>query len=59
MHVLLINTATSEYIFTLDFFNQPEMFADIFKKTLEMLQQSVELYLANSFDAIAILIMIR
>jgi hypothetical protein len=59
MHVLLINTATSEYIFTLDFFNQPQMFGDIFKKTLELLQQSVEQYLTNSFDAIAILIMIR
>jgi hypothetical protein len=58
-HVLLINTSTSEYIFTLDFFNQPQMFGDIFKRTLELLQQSVDLYVSTSYDAIAILMMIR
>jgi hypothetical protein len=35
------------------------MFTDIFKRTLELLQTSVEQHVANSFDAISILVMIR
>ncbi|KAL0483883.1 vacuolar protein sorting protein VPS52 [Acrasis kona] len=68
MHVLLINTSTSEYIFIMDFFMDKDkmnlkqirtIFGFVFKKTLELLQQTVNLYLSNNYDAIAVLIMIR
>ncbi|KAL9645215.1 hypothetical protein ABK040_002416 [Willaertia magna] len=59
VHILLINTATSEYIFTLDFFNDEALFNEIFVKSLQFLKDTWQGYLSYTFDFIGILLMIR
>ncbi|EFC39118.1 Vps52/Sac2 family protein [Naegleria gruberi] len=59
VHILLINTATSEYIFTLDFFNNEQMFESLFSKSLQLLKDTWIQFISSSFDCIGILLMIR
>ncbi|CAK4089947.1 unnamed protein product [Aphanomyces euteiches] len=64
----LINAATSEYLFLLDFFkatesNNPvrirELFLRVFAKTLSLSLEQLENYLCTCYDAIGLLLMIR
>ncbi len=64
IHILLINTAVSEYIFTLDFFSEKQesnnqIFKEIFEKAIEFFDQTVDAYLSTSFDIVGVLIMIQ
>ncbi|KDO26347.1 hypothetical protein SPRG_08421 [Saprolegnia parasitica CBS 223.65] len=61
----LMNAATSEYLFLLDFFHGAdgfrvrEFFLRIFAKTLSLCLEQLENYLCTSFDSIGLLLMIR
>ncbi|OQR87003.1 vacuolar protein sorting-associated protein [Achlya hypogyna] len=61
----LMNAATSEYLFVLDFFagadgfRVREYFLRIFAKTLSLCLEQLENYLCTSYDSIGLLLMIR
>ena len=59
VHILLINTATSEYIFSLDFFNDDNMFNEIFSKSLQFLKETWIGFITGTFDCLGVLLMIR
>jgi hypothetical protein len=59
IHLLIMDITTSEYLFTLDFFEDTNIFSEIFTKSLSFIESTVKQYLTNSFDLIGILIMIR
>lgn len=64
MELTFINTCTSEWIFICDFFGEgtelnARLFASIFDRVEDLLLQTIDSYLANSYDSIAILIMIQ
>lgn len=57
----LMDSATSEYLFVLEFFDarSPDLFNQIFAKTLSLCLEHVENYLYSCNDPIALLLMIR
>jgi len=61
----LMDSATSEYLFTIDFFPQAtntqnrEIFNQIFAKTLSLCLENLENYLYNCYDVVALLLMIK
>ncbi|RHZ15346.1 hypothetical protein DYB31_012765 [Aphanomyces astaci] len=66
--VHLVNAATSEYLFLLDFFKAAEgsnpvrvreLFLRIFAKTLSLGLEQLENYLCTCYDAIGLLLMVR
>ena len=59
MLFLLVDTATSEYLFTLDFFGSRELFQDIFSRILQLYVETVEAYLFNCYDTIGVLLCVR
>eukprot|EP00742_Colponemidia_sp_Colp-10_P005738 GILJ01006133.1.p1 GENE.GILJ01006133.1~~GILJ01006133.1.p1 ORF type:complete len:595 (+),score=118.62 GILJ01006133.1:511-2295(+) len=60
-HKLLMDTATSEYLFCLDFFGirDTDMFMLIFTKTISWFLESLENALYNCYDTVGLLLMIR
>ncbi|KAG2540070.1 vacuolar protein sorting-associated protein 52 A-like isoform X1 [Panicum virgatum] len=56
---LLINTATSEYLFTDDFFGEESIFHDIFAGPIQVIDEHFNAVLLNCYDAIGIMLMIR
>ncbi|KAJ1296691.1 hypothetical protein BS78_01G321600 [Paspalum vaginatum] len=56
---LLIDTATSEYLFTDDFFGEESIFHDIFAGPIQVVDEHFTAVLLNCYDAIGIMLMIR
>lgn len=58
-HKLLMDTATSEYLFCDDFFGEESIFYDIFAGPFSVIDEHFNSVLPNSFDAIGLMLMIR
>uniref|UniRef100_A0ACD5ZVW6 Uncharacterized protein n=1 Tax=Avena sativa TaxID=4498 RepID=A0ACD5ZVW6_AVESA len=56
---LLIDTATSEYLFSDDFFGEESLFQDIFAGPIQVVDEYFNAVLLNCYDAIGIMLMIR
>ncbi|KAM0863600.1 hypothetical protein ACQ4PT_044504 [Festuca glaucescens] len=56
---LLIDTATSEYLFSDDFFGDESLFQDIFAGPIQVVDEYFNAVLLNCYDAIGIMLMIR
>ena len=57
----LMDSATSEFLFTVDFFNTKShsLFQQIYEKTIATNLDNLESYLGTCYDAVAVLIMIQ
>ncbi|XP_076897129.1 vacuolar protein sorting-associated protein 52 A-like [Bidens hawaiensis] len=58
LHKLLMDTATSEYVFCGDFFGEETVFYEIFSGPFAVMDEHFGTVLPNSFDAIGIMLMI-
>lgn len=58
MNQLLLDSVTSEFLFTLDFFGRMDLFDDIFGKTVAFYLETLKDYLFGCFDAVGVLLMI-
>lgn len=56
---LLVDTATPEYLFEMDFFGTTSMFNEVFAKTLQAAAEWVELWVTRTFDLVALLLVTR
>ncbi|XP_052200903.1 vacuolar protein sorting-associated protein 52 A isoform X2 [Diospyros lotus] len=56
---LLMDTASSEYLFCDDFFGEKSMFSDIFAGPFLIIDEHFNSILPNCFDAIGLMLMIR
>jgi len=56
---LLMDTATSEYIFVQRFFNESSLFKLIFQKTIELFTTTIQEHMLNTYDIVGLLVMIR
>eukprot|EP00850_Spirogloea_muscicola_P000419 SM000002S05499 [mRNA] locus=s2:102884:106791:+ [translate_table: standard] len=56
---LLMDTATSEYLFCSDFFGEDVTFQDIFAGPFAVINEHLTAVLPNCFDAIGLMLMIR
>ncbi|KAK9110854.1 hypothetical protein Sjap_018914 [Stephania japonica] len=59
LHKLLMDTATSEYLFCDDFFGEESIFYEIFAGPFAVIDEHFSSILPNCFDAIGIMLMIR
>ncbi|CAF2195478.1 unnamed protein product [Brassica napus] len=59
LHKLLMDTATSEYIFCDDFFGEESIFYEIFAGPFSVIDEHFNPVLTNCFDAIGLMLMIR
>ncbi|XP_027148999.1 vacuolar protein sorting-associated protein 52 A-like [Coffea eugenioides] len=59
LHKLLMDTATSEYLFCDDFFGEESIFNDIFAGPFAVIDEHFNSILPNCFDAIGSMLMIR
>nr|CAD1839513.1 unnamed protein product [Ananas comosus var. bracteatus] len=59
LHKLLMDTATSEYLFCDDFFGEESIFHEIFTGPFLVIDDHFNTVLSNSYDAIGLMIMIR
>ncbi|KAI3686849.1 hypothetical protein L1987_80538 [Smallanthus sonchifolius] len=59
LHKLLMDTATSEYVFCGDFFGEESVFYEIFSGPFAVMDEHFGTVLPNFFDAIGIMLMIR
>lgn len=59
LHKLLMDTATSEYLFCDDFFGEDSIFYEIFAGPFSVIDEHFNTVLPNSYDAIGIMLMIR
>lgn len=59
LHKLLMDTASSEYLFCDDFFGEEPLFYDIFAGPFAVIDEHFNTILSNSFDAIGLMLMIR
>ncbi|XP_020570875.1 vacuolar protein sorting-associated protein 52 A-like [Phalaenopsis equestris] len=59
LHKLLIDTATSEYLFCDDFFGEDSIFYEIFAGPFAVIDEHFNAVLPNCFDAIGVMLMIR
>mmetsp|Transcript_80659 Transcript_80659/g.179204 ORF Transcript_80659/g.179204 Transcript_80659/m.179204 type:complete len:728 (-) Transcript_80659:56-2239(-) len=60
--MLLIDTATSEFLFLNDFFDtkgDQALFVEVFGKTTQFFLDSLETFLANCWDSVGLLLMVR
>lgn len=60
--MLLVDTATSEFLFLDDFFGSRgghQLFVEVFGKTTQFFLDSLEQFLANCWDSVGLLLMIR
>jgi len=60
--MLLMDTATSEFLFLTDFFEtkgDPMLFHEVFSKTTQFFLDSLETFLAGCWDSVGLLLMIR
>ncbi|CAM6121999.1 unnamed protein product [Calypogeia fissa] len=59
LHKLLMDTATSEYLFCSSFFGEDAIFYDIFVGPFVVINEHLNIVLPNSFDAIGLMLTIR
>ncbi|KAI3856879.1 hypothetical protein MKX03_036185 [Papaver bracteatum] len=59
LHKLLMDTATSEYLFCDDLFGEESIFYEIFAGPFAVIDEHFNLILPNCFDAIGLMLMIR
>jgi vacuolar protein sorting-associated protein 52 len=59
IHKLLIDTATSEYLFTYDFFGEDSVFFELFSHTVLVVEGSLAIAVSECHDALGLLLMIR
>lgn len=59
LHKLLMDTATSEYLFCDDFFGEESIFYDIFAGPFAVIDEHFSSILPNCYDAIGLMLMIR
>ncbi|XP_057973226.1 vacuolar protein sorting-associated protein 52 A isoform X2 [Malania oleifera] len=59
LHKLLLDTATSEFIFCDDFFGEESIFYEIFAGPFSVIDEHFNSILPNCFDAIGLMLMIR
>ncbi|KAI4303712.1 hypothetical protein MLD38_039311 [Melastoma candidum] len=59
LHKLLMDTATSEYLFCDDFFGEESIFYDIFAGPFAVMDEHFSTILPNCYDAIGLMLMIR
>lgn len=59
LHKLLMDTATSEYLFCHDFFGEDAIFYEIFSGPFAVIDEHFNAILPNFFDAIGLMLMIR
>ncbi|XP_026446715.1 vacuolar protein sorting-associated protein 52 A-like [Papaver somniferum] len=59
LHKLLMDTATSEYLFCDDFFGEESIFYEIFAGPFAVIDEHFNLILPNCFDATGLMLMIR
>lgn len=59
LHKLLMDTATSEYLFCDDFFGEDSIFYEIFAGPFAVVDEHFSTVLPNCYDAIGIMLMIR
>ncbi|ONK79781.1 uncharacterized protein A4U43_C01F10010 [Asparagus officinalis] len=59
LHKLLMDTATSEYLFCDDFFGENSIFYEIFAGPFAVIDEHFNTVLPNNYDAIGIMLMIR
>lgn len=59
MHLLMMDTVTSEYLFTRDFFDDTNMFDEIFTRTVHVLKSAVDMFCQNTYDMLGLLIILR
>ncbi|KAL5713613.1 Vacuolar protein sorting-associated protein 52 [Ranunculus cassubicifolius] len=59
LHKLLMDTATSEYLFCDDFFGEESIFYDIFSGPFSVIDEHFSTNLPNCYDAIGLMLMIR
>ncbi|KAF3772392.1 Vacuolar sorting-associated protein 52 A [Nymphaea thermarum] len=59
LHKLLMDTATSEYLFCDDFFGEEQIFHDIFAGPFAVIDEHFNSILVNCFDAIGLMLMIH
>ncbi|KAL5845621.1 hypothetical protein ACOSQ3_009145 [Xanthoceras sorbifolium] len=59
LHKLLMDTATSEYLFCDDFFGEESIFSDIFAGPFAVIDEHFNSILPNCYDAIGLMLMIR
>ncbi|KAL2619828.1 hypothetical protein R1flu_000033 [Riccia fluitans] len=59
LHKLLMDTATSEYLFCSSFFGEDSIFNDIFTGPFGVINEHLNAVLPNSFDGIGLMLMVR
>ncbi|XP_021768788.1 vacuolar protein sorting-associated protein 52 A-like [Chenopodium quinoa] len=59
LHKLLMDTASSEYLFCDEFFGEESLFTEIFAGPFAVIDEHFNTILSNSFDAIGLMLMIR
>ncbi|XP_008810964.2 vacuolar protein sorting-associated protein 52 A-like isoform X2 [Phoenix dactylifera] len=59
LHKLLMDTATSEYLFCDDFFGEDSIFYEIFTGPFAVIDEHFNAVLPNCYDAIGLMLMIR
>ncbi|KAG6518989.1 hypothetical protein ZIOFF_022476 [Zingiber officinale] len=59
LHKLLMDTATSEYLFCDDFFAEESIFHEIFAGPFQVIDEHFNTVLPNYYDAIGLMLMIR
>ncbi|KAJ0047516.1 hypothetical protein Pint_14968 [Pistacia integerrima] len=59
LHKLLMDTATSEYLFCDDFFGEESIFYEIFAGPFAVIDEHFNSILPNCYDAIGLMLMIR
>lgn len=59
LHKLLMDTASSEYLFCDDFFGEESMFYEIFAGPFSVIDEHFNAILPNCYDAIGLMLMIR
>ncbi|EOA34508.1 hypothetical protein CARUB_v10022051mg [Capsella rubella] len=59
LHKLLMDTATSEYLFCDDFFGEESIFYEIFAGPWSVIDEQFDPVLSKCFDAIGLMLMIR
>lgn len=59
IHKLLLDTATSEYCFCLDFFEDENIFKDLFAPIVAVVETDLSTAVQDLYDIVAILLMIR
>lgn len=59
VHKLLLDTATTEYLFCMDFFDDASVFRDLFASVVSIAEASLHQAAADQWDVVGMLLMLR